>query len=248
MRYRTNLATALAFVFVVRMQAQAQTPTPAPQLRAVTHTAYSKNTELFAEWQPLVVGQTTRLTAHLTRLGDRFTAYTEAKVTLTLTIDTVTATVVSDGPERPGVFRLNVNATKAGTGRIVIDVAAGTGPEHFVIDSVPVYANVEAALAKQVAAETGLVSYAKERSWEADFATAPVRVYFPGAAQIIIVPSAALVREGTTTHVYVQHTPERFEFREVRVRRTIGDAVEITSGLREGDRVVVRGAEQMPRP
>jgi multidrug efflux pump subunit AcrA (membrane-fusion protein) len=75
-----------------------------------------------------------------------------------------------------------------------------------------------------------------------------VKVYFPGAAPIVTVPSTALVREGTTLHVYVQHTPERFEFREVRTRRTFGDAVEITGGLKEGDRVVVRGAEQMPRP
>src|SRR5438477_425592 len=134
---------ALSSVFAVPLGAQ--TPTTVPQLRAVTHTAYSKNTELFAEWQPLVVGQTTRLTAHLTRLGDRFAAYTEAKVTLTLTIDSVVANAVANGPERPGVFRLNVTPTKTGTGRIVIDVAAATAPEHFVIDNVPVYANVEAA-------------------------------------------------------------------------------------------------------
>ena len=64
----------------------------------------------------------------------------------------------------------------------------------------------------------------------------------------VTVPSTALVREGTMLHVYVQRTPERFEFREVRVRRTIGDVVEITSGLGEGDRLVVRGADRMPRP
>src|SRR5439155_14283616 len=167
---------------------------------------YSKNTELFAEWQPLVVGQTTRLTAHLTRLGDRFTAYTEAKVTLTLTVDTSERTAGADGPERPGVFRLNVTPTKGGTGRIAIDVAPATGTEHFVIDAVPVYPNVQAALAKQAPAQTGLVSYAKERSWEADFSTATVKVYFPGAARIITVPSTALVRDRTTLHIYVQRT------------------------------------------
>jgi hypothetical protein len=56
----------------------------------------------------------------------------------------------------------------------------------------------------------------------ADFANADVSVYFPGAAQIMIVPSTALVPEDTTTHVSVQHTPERFEFREVRIHRTFG--------------------------
>src|SRR5207253_1543940 len=128
---------------------------------AVTHTAYSRNTELFAEWRPLIVGQATRLTAHLTRIGERFTPYAEGKVTLTLTIEGVTAKAAADGPERTGVFRLNVTPTKAGTGRMVIDVASATGAEHFVVEDVPVYADVQAALAKQAPVETGLVSYAK---------------------------------------------------------------------------------------
>jgi hypothetical protein len=246
MRPRGVLAGLL--VLVIAGTATGQAPAAAPQLIAVTHTAYSKATELFAEWRPLIVGQATRLTAHLTQTGDRFKPYAEAKVTLTLTIDRVTANAAADGPERPGVFRLNVTPTKAGTGRMVIDVAASTGTEHFAIDNVPVYSDVQAALAKQTPAETGLVSYAKERSWDDDFATAPVTVHFPGAAHIITVPSTAIVRDGTTLRVYVQHTPERFEFREVTTRRTIGDAIEITNGLSDRDRVVVRGADKMPRP
>jgi hypothetical protein len=97
-----------------------------------------------------------------------------------LTIAGITATAAADSPE-PGVFRLNVTPTKVGVGRAVIDVSASTGSEHFVLDDVPVYADVQAALATQPPVETGLISYAKERSWGADFATAPVAVYFPGA-------------------------------------------------------------------
>jgi len=66
---RTIVATVLSGAFVGA--AAAQPPTPAPQPSAVTHTAYSKNTELFAEWRPLIVGQPTRLTAHLTRIGEK---------------------------------------------------------------------------------------------------------------------------------------------------------------------------------
>jgi hypothetical protein len=69
-----------------------------------------------------------------------------------------------------------------------------------------------------------------------------------GPARVITVPSTALVRDGAAHRVYVQRTPERFDFREVTTHRTLGDYVEITSGLRETDRVVVRGAERMPRP
>jgi hypothetical protein len=226
--------------------ALAQTPAAA-QPRAVTRTVYTKDTELFAEWRPLVVGQTTRLTAHLSRTGDRFRPYAEGKVTLALTVEGMTVSAAADGPERPGVFRLNVTPTQAGTARLVIDVEATPGPQHFVIDGVPVYSDVGAALAKEQPEEAGLISYAKERSWEEDFATAPVTVHFPGAGNIVTVPTTALVRDGETTRVYVQRTPERFELREVKTRRTIGDAIEIVSGLSAGERRVDRGADTMPR-
>lgn len=244
---RRGLIVAL-FGAAIAGTSSGQAPSPSPQLNAVTHTAYSKNTELFAEWRPLIVGEATRLTAHLTRTsGDGFKPYAEGKVTLTLTVDAVVANAAADGPERAGVFRLNVTPQKAGTGRVVIDVSAATGDQHFVIDNASVYSNVAAALARQPPAETGLISFAKERSWEQDFATAPPTILFPGAGRIFMVPVTAIVREGATARVYVQRTPERFELREIQTRRTVGGNVEVIAGLREGERIVVRGADKMPR-
>ena len=48
------------------------------------------------------------------------------------------------------------------------------------------------------------------------------------------------------TYIYAQ-TPERFEFRQVAVGQTFGNLVQVTNGLRNGDRVVVRGTDKMPR-
>ena len=48
------------------------------------------------------------------------------------------------------------------------------------------------------------------------------------------------------TYIYV-HTPERFEFRQVAVGRTFGNLVQVTNGLRDGDRVVVLGTDTMRR-
>jgi len=226
----------------------AQTPASAPQTRAVTRTIYTRNTELFAEWQPLVVGQPTRLTAHLTHTGDRFRPFTEGSVTLTLIVDGDTVNAKADAPERPGVFRLNVTPTKSGTGRVVMDVAAAAGRQHFVMDGVPVYADTRAALANEAPEEEGLISYAKEQSWAQDFATAPATVYFPGAGNILTVPAAALLHDGDKTLIYVQRTPERFELRQVKTRRTFGTAIEIVNGLKEGERIVILGADKIPRP
>lgn len=220
-------------------------PPAAPPITPVTRTAYSARTELFAEWRPFVAGQTTRLTAHLTHTGARFQPFAEGKVTLTLTIGDVKLTAATDGPERAGVFRINVTPTKVGSARIVIEVETAAGSERFTLVDVPVYADVASAVAAQTPAEAGLISYAKERSWNEDFATASVVARFQG--RMLLVPSVAIVREGNNTYIYVQHTPERFEFRQVAVGPTFGDLVQVTNGLRDVERVVVRGAEKMPR-
>jgi hypothetical protein len=238
-------ALPLLIVLTGAVSAQQPAAQPVAQLSAVTYTAYSARTELFAEWRPFVVGQATRLTAHLTHTGERFRAFEEGKVTLTFTVGDVKVSAIADAPERAGVFRLNVTPTKDGAGRMVIDVASDAGTEHFTVNDVPVYASVAAAVAAQKPAEADLISFAKERSWSEDFATAPVTSRYQG--RMLLVPSTAVVRDGRSTSVYVQHTPERFEFRQVGVGQTFGDLVQVTNGLRDGDRVVVRGTDKMPR-
>jgi hypothetical protein len=206
---------------------------------------YSPRTELFAEFAPpLVVGQPTRLTAHLTKVGPLFTPYTEGKVVMTFTVEGTTLTVTAAGPERDGVFRLPTTPTKAGTGRMVIELASLRPPEQFVLDNVTVYPDVQAALAAQAPAEPGLISYSKESQWATEFANAPVSQLSSGA---LGVPATALVRDNGQSHVYVQHTPERWELRTVTAGRAIGEKVEITAGLKAGERIVVVGAARMPR-
>src|SRR5262249_53427687 len=163
--------------------------------------------------------------------------------TLALTVGEVKVSTIAEAPERAGVFRLNVTPTKDGTGRMVIDITSDAGTEHFMVNDVPVYATVAAAGAAAKAAESGLISFAKERSWSEDFATAPVTSRYQG--RMLLVPTTAVVRDGATTSVYVQHTPERFEFRQVTVGQSFGDLVQVTNGLHDGDRVVIRGAEKM---
>jgi hypothetical protein len=241
------MTKALLLLIVLTGAVSAQQPAaqPVAQLSAVTYTAYSARTELFAEWRPFVVGQVTRLTTHLTHTGDRFRAFEEGRVAVTLMVGDVKVSAIADAPERAGVFRLNVTPTKDGAGRMVIDVATDAGTEHFTVNDVPVYATVAAAVAAEKPAEAGLISFGKERSWSEDFATAPVTSRYQG--RMLLVPSTAVVRDGTSTSIYVQHTPERFEFRQVAVGQTFGNLAQVTNGLRDGDRVVVRGTDKMPR-
>ena len=238
---KTHSTRILAVATMISTSAlMAQAP-KGPALRAVNQTFYTDRTELFAEWRPVVLGQATRFTAHLTKLGSTFHAYTAAKVSLALTVDNTVVESKTETPERPGVFRLPFTATKAGKGRIAIEVAADGQVEKFVIDDVAVYASTDEALAKQGGPpESGLISFAKEASWDMDFATAP-------AGKSMTFPASAVIQDQGQSYIFVQHTPERFELRPVRADTDRGGLLRVSSGLKEGERVVVRGADRMPR-
>lgn len=57
----------------------------------------------------------------------------------------------------------------------------------------------------------------------------------------LLVPQTALVMDNDRRSVFVERTPWHFERRDVDTGRDEGDDMEITRGLRAGDRVVVRG-------
>lgn len=60
----------------------------------------------------------------------------------------------------------------------------------------------------------------------------------------VVVPSMAVVREGSSAFVYMQRTPGHFTRRAVTLGRdTEGAKVEVTSGLAPGDTIVVEGAD-----
>lgn len=60
--------------------------------------------------------------------------------------------------------------------------------------------------------------------------------------QALTIPAEALIEEMGLYFVYVQHTPELFEKREVSIGGTDGRRMEVLSGLKAGDRVVTQGA------
>lgn len=63
-----------------------------------------------------------------------------------------------------------------------------------------------------------------------------------GETSALTVPNVSLCEEMGNYFVYVQLTPEYFEKREVRIGQTDGMSTEILSGLKEGERVVAKGA------
>ncbi|MET0266639.1 MAG: efflux RND transporter periplasmic adaptor subunit [Duganella sp.] len=67
------------------------------------------------------------------------------------------------------------------------------------------------------------------------------RVTFAGrSSTAVVVPASALQQGSLSTYVYVETAPSTYAMREVVVGATLGDKVEIVSGLREGERIVVK--------
>ena len=63
--------------------------------------------------------------------------------------------------------------------------------------------------------------------------------------QVITLPISALTEEQGLYYVYLQEEPEIYKKQEVIIGENNGERVEIMHGLKEGDKVVTKGAYQV---
>ncbi len=147
----------------------------AESLEPLAYTLYTSKSELFVEFKPLVVGQTSKFAAHLTLLGENFLPYTEGTVTVSLILADKGLKNTATSPSSPGIFRLALQPAQAGIGKLVFDIQTKDFTDQFIIDNVQVYAEEKTAIAAQPKeAAGGDISYLKELAWKVEFANAPV--------------------------------------------------------------------------
>lgn len=144
-------------------------------LQALSYTLYTEKSELFVEFKPLVVGQTSKFAAHLTLLGENFLPYMEGTVTVSLIQVDKGLKNTATSPSSPGIFRLALQPVQAGIGKLVFDIQTKNFTDQFIIDSIKVYADEKTAIANQPKETGGTdISYLKEQAWKVEFANAPV--------------------------------------------------------------------------
>ncbi len=166
----------LAVGIISCKQKATRQPAPAKELEALSYTLYSDKSELFVEFKPLVVGQTSRFAAHLTLLGQNFLPYTEGTVTVSLIQGGKGLKNDATSPASPGIFRLALQPAQAGTGKLVFDIRTKDFTDQFVIDSIPIYADEKTAIEAQPDETPGAdISYLKEQAWKVEFANAEVK-------------------------------------------------------------------------
>jgi RND family efflux transporter MFP subunit len=138
-------------------------------------TIWAERTELFMEYQPLVVGRETRFAAHVTEMPS-FDAVTAGTVTVTVKLAGASETGKAEAPSNPGIFRPVVTPKTAGPCELVVAVQSPQVTETFSAGPCQVFAteqDARAALGGEAEAP-GRITFLKEQQWKTDFATVPV--------------------------------------------------------------------------
>jgi len=191
-----------------------QTAAGASEAGGVVVTHYTDQTELFAEYRPLVVDRRRRFDAHLSRVSD-YRAITAGRLVVELVwpdgkIDTASATV----SETPGIFRPLLTATRAGQARLQLRYQGGGAESVHDLGMVTVHPTSEAgaAAAPPHVENPDRIHFPKEAQWKIPFRadpaydgliaeTIPVTVdvrLAPDAEAVISSPVSGVVRTGAS--------------------------------------------------
>ena len=147
------------------------------QEHSISITQWTRETELFVEFSPFVVGKETPLAVHLTDLttyqpvsSDTLTTSLEGQNGHTVTVRTETPTV-------PGIYRPVIKPDAPGTYRLVFQ--RFSSGDQQMIDT------IEAGVLEVAATEEGMtrpeeapqgagITFLKEQQWRMEFASASV--------------------------------------------------------------------------
>ncbi len=160
----------------------------------------------------------------------------------------VTAKLIEEGDlAAPGTPLLNIEQE----GRFCADLVLPERHIQAVQIGQQVTVRVPALDELEVAGEVGRIvpaADARSRSFEVKVAMPPdlplksgmfARVFLPiGGAGLLMVPETAIVQQGQLTGLFVVGEEQIARFRLVRTGKSLGDRVEIISGLKAGQRYV----------
>lgn len=145
-------------------------------LEGLSYTLYSDKSEVFVEFKPLIVGTRSKFAPHVTILGENFLALSEGTVTVSLIVGSKGIKHSADTPSVPGIYRLALTPTTAGTGKLIFDIQTRSFTDKITIENINVYPDEKSALADQKEEDNGSdITYVKEQAWKIEFANMPVK-------------------------------------------------------------------------
>lgn len=153
----------------------------------VVFTDHNEHTELFVEFAPLVVGQSSTFITHFTRL-DNFKPIETGELNIYLQQDNKTlARFRVTQPARQGIFMPGIQPRHAGRFQLVFELKTDDFTSRHDLGEIEVYA--QSNQVNMPAHHEGEITYLKEQQWQQDFALSkankrPLRKSVTGFAQI----------------------------------------------------------------
>ena len=164
-------------------------------IEPLSYTVYSDKSELFVEFEPLVIGKSTKFAAHFTKLGANFEAITEGNVSVKLVGKKDQPSYKSDSPSSPGIFRLSLKPINIGEYKLVFHVNTKAYSDTITIENIMVYPDEKTALTNPQKSSNGEeIIYLKEQAWKVQFAN--IKVVKQPFAEIIKTTGHILPAQG----------------------------------------------------
>jgi RND family efflux transporter MFP subunit len=170
-------------------------------LEPLSVTQWTGKSEVFAEYPPLVVGQTSRFAIHLTDISN-FNPVTSGQVEVRLEGGgAAPETFRVDAPSRPGIFGVDVKPARGGARELVIALTSASLSDTHRVPGVTVYPDQEAARKafEAAPAQAEGISFLKEQQWALDFGT--VLAEERAIRESIRVPAEIVTRPGGAAQV-----------------------------------------------
>ncbi|NOQ26817.1 MAG: efflux RND transporter periplasmic adaptor subunit [Bacteroidales bacterium] len=164
-------------------------------------TKYSDQFELFAEADPFIIGKTTNILAHFTRLGD-FKPLTEGSVRIELHVGTNGIGKTIEKPIRPGIYKFALQPEVAGKGKLIFEIKTESENHKIVIDNFMVYDDEHDAIhtaEEEEVDQINAISFTKEQSWKIDFETVSIQKDYFGK----LIKSTAQILPNQNSEVIV---------------------------------------------
>lgn len=142
----------------------------------LSFTERTGKTELFVEFEPMVVGKETRFAAHFTEMQN-FKAIEEGQASVQIMqVITPIVTDSKESPASPGIFRLAFTPEKKGVFDLRFLLSTPSFSDTIEIKNVTVYGDEHAAAHAEIPEGSGdEISYLKEQAWKTTFAIEAVQ-------------------------------------------------------------------------
>jgi len=135
-------------------------------------TLYTRDLELFMEYNPLLAGETSEFIIHLTDLYNDYSPIDTAEVSVVLEIDKEFKQEYPCVFIEPGIFKSEVTPPFSGDGILIIDVQKGKLKDQFKINHLHIFRELTDVHTHR--ATSGQVYYSKEQAWTTAFNVQPI--------------------------------------------------------------------------